>query len=550
MVNTEPNQQASETTQVRKGPLDVQFPPDAIVWEESRRLVADRNVRVESLAVCASQDPVIAMELLKVSNAMYFSGGRAPITSTRTAIMRLGSELVTEALEKLNERPQFEDEDIWHWFELHRSRCKRTAIVARMLAEVIARNLTDDCHSAGLLLYVGEMLAVAHLGLQYTELAEDLSRSGIKYRLAQDLNFDVEKMGIKYLHSMGIPDALLFAIDHEGQARARERAIIKPVVWAAGELIDAFDSDRWSKFAPGKNLPAKSSLRLLQLSEAQYVKLYERASEYLFSSRLLEERRLQEALALETGPQETATTTPEEPKISEQDVLQSEIQDILRTASERKANKGVQEQVTPPEPAPVAKKDAPSSEEDEFSLENKPQESKQVPRKAKVKLIQPPTLRSSSGQKMIESVGDMLEKVNSSEEMLTNLLAMLVDNGPFEKAALIVVSKDRQHAIVTCSRGPIGNGQRLKLDDPLSPLAQCFSKVQSFGNRENESSPFGSKAFALAPIDADHQTPVALYADCGNDASLAFESRRIFRTVVDILNQRLPSLPGGIPNEL
>lgn len=127
---------------------------------------------------------------------------------------------------------------------------------------------------------------------------------------------------------------------------------------------------------------------------------------------------------------------------------------------------------------------------------------------------------------------------------------MLVD-GPYEKSALIVVSKDRKHAIVVAARGPnIGNGQKIELNDPLSPLAQCFSKVQSFSNRINEASPFGCKSFALAPIDADHDTPVALYADCGNDAALTFEARRVFRTVVNLLNQKLPTIPGGIPVEL
>jgi hypothetical protein len=115
----------------------------------------------------------------------------------------------------------------------------------------------------------------------------------------------------------------------------------------------------------------------------------------------------------------------------------------------------------------------------------------------------------------------------------------------------MVVSKDRKTAIVIAARGPqIATGQQLLLDDPLSPLAQCFSKVQSFGNRASSESPWGSKAFALAPIDANHETPVALYADCGINGSITFEARRIFRVVVDILNQKLPTLPGGLPVEL
>jgi hypothetical protein len=116
---------------------------------------------------------------------------------------------------------------------------------------------------------------------------------------------------------------------------------------------------------------------------------------------------------------------------------------------------------------------------------------------------------------------------------------------------LIVVSKDKSQAIVVAARGPnIGNGQKLSITDPLNPLAQCFTKVQSFGNRESEYSPFGSKSFSLAPINADHDTPVARYADCGNDRAISFEARRVFRTVVEILNERLPQIPGGIPVEL
>jgi hypothetical protein len=190
---------------------------------------------------------------------------------------------------------------------------------------------------------------------------------------------------------------------------------------------------------------------------------------------------------------------------------------------------------------------------DAFALNSSKTKEKTVPRvkASNSPVVEPPQMRTNKAAKVLSSVSTMFEGVKSSEELLTELLRMLVDEGPFEKSALIVVSQDRKHAIVVAARGPnLGNGQKLIIDDPLSPLAQCFSKIQSFGNKESPVSPFGSKAFALAPIDADHATPVALYADCGNHGSLTFEARRIFRVVVDILNQKLPSLPGGIPIEL
>ena len=131
----------SESSRI-SGPLGILFPADAGVWAEARKLAGDANVRVENLSTVAVQDPIIVMELLKVSNALYFSGGRSPITSPKTAIVRLGSEVVLETLEKINERKKVKNKQVKKWMESHRSRCRRTGIVARILSEALARNLS------------------------------------------------------------------------------------------------------------------------------------------------------------------------------------------------------------------------------------------------------------------------------------------------------------------------------------------------------------------------------------------------------------------------
>ncbi|MBN8547747.1 MAG: HDOD domain-containing protein [Deltaproteobacteria bacterium] len=556
----------AEGGKVSGRPFSLLLPPDMAIWQEARRLVTDKSIRVEDLAICASQDPVIVIELLRISNAMFFSGGRSPITTAKTAIVRLGSDVVLDSLEKMKDRPRLENEDVRHWFESHRSRCKRVSIVSTILAEALARTMTDDCQAAALLMYVGEMLAVAHLGEAYVKIAEELSRSGIIYRLAQDHKFDVEKMGVTYLRRQGIPEALLFVLDRDARTRAPDRAIMKPICMCASEMLEAFDANRWEKLAPGKTLPPKSAIRMLQMSDAQYLRVYERVSEFLFSLRMLEEKKKQEALLGTQAQQAAPVSIPSD----EEQVLDSEIRNLLNDSnSEEDEEEEIEEAPKPAKaaPKPAAKAAPPkaaketviasvkqplSSAEDQFSLSNAKTTSRTVPRVEPVRRnIEPPKLRTAGGNKVLTSITSMFDNAKSSEELLSQLLQMLVDGGPFKKSALIVVSKDRKHAIVVAARGlNIGNGQKLLLEDPLSPLAQCFSKVQSFGNKGHSSSPFGSKAFALSPIDADHDTPVALYADCGNDGSLTFEARRVFRTVVDILNQKLPQIPGGIPVEL
>ena len=554
LKNTEEN----EGEQKVSGPLGVQFAPNQAVWNEARKLITDKNIRVEDLALCCTQDPVLVIELLKSANAMFFSVGRSPITSTKVAIVRLGSDTVLDLFQKLNEREQIEDEDVLHWVEHHRDRCQRTSIIARIFAEVIARTLADDAQAAGLLLHTGEMLAAQHFGEKYVELAEELKRSGVNYRLANDHKFDVEKMGATYLRRNGIPEALLFAIDRDASSRSQERAILRPLVQAAAELVDAFDNNRWEKLAPGKQLSSKSSIRLLRLDDAQYLRIYERASEYLFAARLLKEKQKQKALSVSF--EETDAMAVE--LSSDQEALQGEIFDLLGGGSKETEDfsegitdiSGKRFEAETEETTVEEIKEDLIDPSDEFNLSAKSRSEKKnsVPRVEKAEPIEAPQLATAGkGTAIVADLTSVIENASSSEEVISSILAKLVDSGPFEKTALIVVSKDRTSAIVVASRGPsMGNGVKLELKDPLSPLAKCFSKVQSFGNKSNESSPFGSKAFALSPIDADHDTPVALYADCGNDASITFEARRVFRTVVEILNKRLPTLPGGIPVEL
>lgn len=566
-----PNDEGDTEVKSTGGPLALLLPVDIRVWNEARRLVGDKEIRIDALALCASQDPVIVIELLKTANAMFFSGGRSPITSVKTSIVRLGSDIVQQLLDGLKERPVTKDERVFHWQEIHRSRCKRTAIVARILAEALAKNLNDDCQAAGLLFNVGELLAVAFFQETYAKLADNSQRASVNFRLLQDHKFDVEKMGVSYLKRQGIPDNLLFAIDRDGRPRQAERAIMKPLCLASVEFVDAFDTNKWEKLAPGKTLNPKSALRLLQFSDSQYLKVYERCSEYLFSARLLEERQRAAAagknLVFEDSTPQVVQTSEAEVAPEKDSELENEIRSLIHGDAEFEDEISISDS-RPENSAPLSKvvatepqnkstqvkqlPDIIADATDNFSLNSTKTQKKQVARvQSKVIKVTPPKLHTSKGTKTVTKITEMFDQAASSEELLSNLLQMLVDQGPFEKSALIVVSKNRTEALVVAARGPgIGNGQKIPLDDPLSPLAHCFSKLQSFGNRESKDSPWGSKSFALSPIDADHDTPVALYADCGENGALTFEARRVFRTVVQILNEKLPHIPGGIPVEL
>ena len=514
--------------------LTLLMPLDPNVLTEARRLSALKGVRVEDLTTCVAQDPVLVIEFLKSANALCLSEGRPVLSSLPRAIDRLGSQAIIRLLTDLSKRPRFPQEEINSWFEIHRSRCKRTSIVARMFGEVLIKHLADECQLSGLFLFFGDMVAVSRLGEDYVELAREYQRGALNYRIFQNFKIEPSEIGLQYLRKFGIPEVLLAPVDMEASLKA-ERATTKTIIAAAGELIDAFDARKWERFSPGSTFPSKSALRILVLSKTQYLKIYERATEYLNAIKKYEDK-----LSDNEGkspPEETDILDIQECPDG-QDMLQDEIQNLLL---------GIMNDTEGDE-----EDESPSSEElqREFDLyfEQKEKAARCAEGPSK---IPPPKLQTRRANDFLNAVSNMFDAVKTSEDLLTDLLEKLTFDGHFEKAAIIALSNDRKSAIIVAARGiNLKHGQRMHIHDHLSPLARGFSKVQSFGNVSNENSPFGSKAFALAPLNANHRNPVALYADCGEDGSLTFEARRVFRTVVEMVNQKLVQLPGGIPIEL
>jgi HD-like signal output (HDOD) protein len=525
------------------GILGYVFPADTAVLTEARRLAVEKNVRVEDLATCVAQDPVLVIELLKIANNLFFAGGRQPINSIKTALLRLGSDVIVDTLNQIAEREQLTDPEIKKWLEIHRNRCKKCSILARMIAEVLAKNLADDAQTAGLLSFIGEMLAVVHFGQNYIRIAEEQPRTVVLYRLAQDHKYDSELTGVQYLARNGIPQTIHFAIENKGTTKLPERAVLKPLLAAAAEMLEYYDTDRWDKIAPGKKIPPKSAIRMIQLTEAQYLKLYERATQYLVTIESLDANHVSEQ------KEDTSVISFEEKKPAHDlTELDSDLNDLIGIGKKKNVlDKNIQK-----DESQRPKKDEKDVIKEQFGLNYKSSGKVRSELTTDVKQIMNASLNFDAARIAVSKITKGIEDIQNSQELIAKILGALVDNGTFKKTALLVVSSDKKNAMVVAARGLDKNqaGIKMLIEGDISPISQSISKIQSFGSTASKESPFGSRTYALSPIDADHETPVFLYADCGNEGSITFEARRVFRTVVEILNKKLPSLPGGIPVEL
>ncbi|MCB0317709.1 MAG: HDOD domain-containing protein [Bdellovibrionales bacterium] len=277
------NESTAKSSKESNSPLSVIIPGSELVISETRKIVGDTEKRQDAAAEIAQKDPVIVMELLKTANALAFTEGKPPITTPRGAIIRLGATTTIEVLDKIKGFPKLANPDLSKLLEEVRNTCVKIAETAKLISGIKAQNLVEDCYTAGLLCNVGELIAVIHLTENFLKIVQENSnRSKVLYRLEKDHSFDIEKMSSSYLKRAGIPEGILFAIDKDMQTKTPNRAIMKLIIASSIELVMAFESIRWDKIAPDKNLPPKSSLRMLSLSDSQYESLYERAGEILF----------------------------------------------------------------------------------------------------------------------------------------------------------------------------------------------------------------------------------------------------------------------------
>lgn len=481
------DESSSEERRHSGGPLAIDLPPDARTLNSALVLASDRNARINTLAQIVAEDPILSLELLRVANAMFYSGDRPSILNVRTAVVRLGSGSVVDALNKIKQRPALQPAEVAEEFEMLRRQSGQIAVVAEIVAGIAHRDLTELAAIAGLMTQMGHLIACAYFGERYLELVRSRSRASAQYKLQQDHNFDLVTIQLGYLRMRGIPQEVLLSLDKNAQCKTPAQAALRFIVQSSIELVDAYSRDQFDRYKKQGDLPSKSNLRLLKLGEHQYEEMIELVTAYL--------------------------------EAPEGEVARGEGLDAVPEAAE--GAEGFAPTSFPPAEVPPPPPETPDTFSDEA--------------KSALALIK-----------------RLCEESKNSQELLNNVMQLLITEGPYRRAALIIVGAGGHSAKLHIEVGSgFERGSTIPILDPVSPLAMCLMKVKSFNAQgiEDILSPFGTSAYALAPLTVSYPTPVLLYADCGTEKPLALESRKIFRMVMGLLNHVLPRLSGGLPKE-
>lgn len=84
----------SEILQLIEKKGDLPPLPEIMLRLEAK--VEDPNVDIEEIALIIESEPVLAGKLLKLSNSVFFGGGREPVEDLAGAILRLGLKMVLD----------------------------------------------------------------------------------------------------------------------------------------------------------------------------------------------------------------------------------------------------------------------------------------------------------------------------------------------------------------------------------------------------------------------------------------------------------------------
>lgn len=555
---------------------NVSIPTLRQVLEQATRMSKDQNGDVHELAACAYQDPIITLAILRRANSLEFATNRTAIVSLSAAIMRLGWENVAEIMDDLAKITELKSEKRTKWLELHRRNCRRAGIVARIMSEELANDITDYCHTAALFLSLGDMVAVVSLGSLYVELAENQPLSRVNYRIATDYNLDTERVRTDYLHANGAPQAIIEVVDRNVHSKETSHRLLRPIVFSSAELIEAFDTNKLNKYTSQQDLPPQSNLRLIKIPPQQYERMLDKIQSFLEMDRAIldsiKQAELEKTETIADGEPLSGREKQEDPGTKSEQIKEIASQiaknlddpattvtavtgsEDLATVERLEKLRQLVERSNSPTPLvskPLVDTISLSAGTEELAEKFDIADSikkRHFNKAARVIIDETPipevSLKKTSDK--VKNISDALKEANDSEQVLALALTLLVQNG-FENVALIVSSKDKSEGLVIAARGIKGSpGHRFKITAPSSPIAEGYSKVQSANHPSNEQGPLGSSTFAVAPLQLDHTTPVSLYCDCGENAVISFEARRVFRHLVAQVNALLPSLPGGL----
>ena len=226
---SEPGQRAYQFLQALAADLSnkqISFPTFTGATIRVRTALADPSIDAERLARAISAEPLLPARLIHIANSVAMNpGGGKPVTDVRSAVMRVGHDIVRstavslamEQLKAAKDVQVFHEQAEWIW-----RHSLEVAAIAYVITKKHARLNPDEALFAGLVHDIGRFYLLSRAAA-YPDL---VSHPGELDGLIQEWH---PSIGQAVLHEFGLSEATLKAVsEHEHH----------PAVYPPRQLVD------------------------------------------------------------------------------------------------------------------------------------------------------------------------------------------------------------------------------------------------------------------------------------------------------------------------
>jgi len=550
---------------------DLQLPFDNAVVEQVQTIATERSHLIDELALRILQDPVVLLELFNFCSDILFLEEDVSPTTVKIVLSQMGAHHLSDFSNALKPRETKLDSAVVNSIARFRNKSRRAAVIAQILAHVTNPELTDEAQTATALSFLGEMAACAIYKEDFLRCENNSSSlNQLRNNLTTALNVDVAAVRLQYCQIMSVPAELGLLLSSDEDAEEVERLETRRIQLAAVELVDSYDRRIWSRYQQASIPPDDSALVALSMTPEQYERIIQRCDEFLEGTARISDSADEDVDPYADSAVNYSTETEDRPRavgpVDYKEFLDDEVQTELFKIKDRlnepvplneverskildSRHKGSdEEQKLYPMTVTGSRRRSQnvqklfSAPRDELQFPELPKSGPKTNLDALESKLGTVAEQKESVAKIVGSLIGLSGNVTSGVELVEKALKMMIDEGPFSRVAILELGQNRRFCTVLRSVGGLPRpATRVPVFDPLSPINLEQLTIKSFNAKKGRVStnPFGVSSYAVCPLEGPADRVLCLYADCGQNESVPFDSRTIFRFFAGNLNELL-----------
>ena len=203
-------------TELSRGNVDLPSFPEIAV--RVRRVLSDPKSSLDQVVRVVGSEPALAARLLRISNSASFNRSGRPVTNLRTAINRIGYNMVRSAAMSFS-MAQMRKSNKLVGLEHHLSDLWQNSTSAAAVAYVLARNLTkvnpDEAMLTGMMHGIGKLYVLTR-AVDHPDLFADNDT------LNQIIDEWHASIGKAILENWNFPEAMARAVGEQGNVDRTE----------------------------------------------------------------------------------------------------------------------------------------------------------------------------------------------------------------------------------------------------------------------------------------------------------------------------------------